>query len=235
MSAPDPELAMAWLAARMIRDREVVFVGIGTPGLAAMIARRLHAPGITMIFESGVIGADPAVLPLSTGSPSVAAGAAMIGDMLDAFATLQQGRIDLGVLSGAQVDRAGNLNSTVLGPYGAPKLRLPGSGGAHDIALLARRTLIVMPHDPKRFVPAVDFVTSPGGRAQAVVTPRAMFDFEGGELRLSGFMPGETPQSVLAGFAWPVPVAADPERLPPPSPAAAAAFATFRSTTGAAA
>jgi glutaconate CoA-transferase, subunit B len=236
------DLAGAWLAARHVRDGEVVFVGIGAPCLAAMLARRLHAPGMTMIFESGVIGADPASPPLSTGSPSVARNAAMVGEMLDAFATLQQGRIDLGLLSAAQVDRFGNLNSTVLGCYASPSLRLPGSGGAHDISVLANRTVIIMPHEPKRFVPQVDFVTSPGisadgrrGGPSAIVTPLAEFSFAAGELTLTGLLAGWEAEQALAGFSWKVPIAKRIDILPAPSAGAASAFASFVQSTRAAA
>lgn len=216
---PDQNALMAWHAASEITDGEVVFVGIGAPGHAAMMARRTHAPAISMVFESGVMGADPRELPLSTGSPSVARDAAMHGSMLDVFSDLQQGRIDVGLLSGAEVDRRGNLNSTAIGGYASPKVRLPGSGGAHDIAVLARRVVIVMPHDPKRFVERVDFVTSPGHRPGrqydvggvrregpvAVVTSRALFRFDDGEMTLAALAPGLTADEALVGFAWPVP------------------------------
>jgi glutaconate CoA-transferase subunit B len=236
----DAELALAWMAARLIDDGEVAFVGIGAPALAAMIAIRRHAPNLTMIFESGVIGANPDTAPLSTGSPSVAQGAAMIGDMLDAFATLQQGRIDVGLLSAAEVDRHGNLNSTVIGPYAAPKLRLPGSGGAHDIALLARRVVIVMPHEPKRFVARVSFNTSPGhadgagagrrpdlhgGGPAALATDKAWFAFENGEMTLAGLRAGVSADEATAGFGWTVPRRTPLEIVPGPDLAARRAFA----------
>ncbi|MBM3611896.1 MAG: hypothetical protein FJX19_02845, partial [Alphaproteobacteria bacterium] len=137
----DAAWRMAFLGARQIAAQETVFVGIGAPCQAAMLARRLGNADMTMIFESGVIGADPQEMPLSTGSPSVAKGAKMTTDMLGVFALLQRGGIGLGILSGAEVDAAGNLNSTVLGSYAQPRLRLPGSGGAHDIALLCRRLM----------------------------------------------------------------------------------------------
>lgn len=158
----DKSLRLAWLGSRLLTDGQLAFVGIGVPSLAAMLAKRTTAPGLRLIYESGVIGANPTEPPLSTGSPSVARGADMIGSMLDVFAMLQAGRIDVGLLSAAQVDRRGNLNATVIGDYGAPKLRLPGSGGAHDIAALASSLVIMMPHEPRRFVERVDFITSPG-------------------------------------------------------------------------
>ena len=226
---PDENTLMAWHAASEIADGEVTFVGIGAPSYAAMMARRTHAPAISMVFESGVMGADPRELPLSTGSPSVARGAAMHGSMLDVFSELQAGRIDVGLLSAAEVDRRGNLNSTVIGGYAAPRVRLPGSGGAHDIAVLARRVVILMPHDPKRFVARVDFVTSPGhlpGRRYdvggirregpvAVVTSRALFRFDDGELTLAAHAPGLDADEILADFVWPVPRRAELTILPP--------------------
>src|SRR5262249_22725912 len=150
------------LAAREIRNGSVCFVGIGVPSLAAITAKKMHAPDMVLIYESGAVDALPPVPPLSTGSPSVVADTAMVTSCLGVFSMLQRGVFDLGMLSAAQVDRFGNLNSTALGPYASPKVRLVGSGGAHDIAVLAKEIMIMMPHDPRRFVEKVDFVTSPG-------------------------------------------------------------------------
>jgi glutaconate CoA-transferase subunit B len=234
VSAPPAEpVRLAALAAREIRDRAVCFVGVGVPSLAAMAAKRHHAAGAVLIYESGAIDTDPPLPPLSTGSPAVVADTAMIGSCLDVFAMLQQGRFDLGLLSAAQVDRFGNLNSTVLGPYAAPRLRLVGSGGAHDIATLAREVLIEMPHDPRRFVERVDFVTSPGLRSAAnglgevrlrgrgptcLVTPRARFSFAAGELTLDALAPGVEEAEALDGFRWTVPRAPQLAQLPPLEP-----------------
>jgi glutaconate CoA-transferase subunit B len=212
------EARIALLAARELGDGETCFVGIGIPSDAACIARHTHAPGLTLIFESGVIGADPPTPPLSTGSPSVVEGAPMIADGLSVFGALQAGRIDVGLLSAAQVDRAGNLNSTVIGPYDAPRLRMVGSGGAHDIACLAPRLVVVMPHDPRRFVERVDFVTSPGGggayaadRARlklghgpvALITSRARFAMGREGWELDAPLAGFSREEALAGIPWP--------------------------------
>jgi len=144
----------------------------------------------------------------------------MIGDCLDVFGDLQAGRIDVGLLSAAQVDRHGNLNSTVIGDYRHPKLRMVGSGGAHDIASMANRVVIVMPHDPRRFVPAVDFITSPGflggggerarcglkGGPHCVITGRGRFVFQNEELHLEHSFHPFTLEQAVEGFGWKVPV-----------------------------
>lgn len=210
------DLQLAWNAATQLHDGERVFVGIGAPAIAAMIARRSHAPCISMLFESGVDCADPQRVPASTGSHEVASGAALHGSMLDAFSQLQSGRIDVGVLSAAQVDPAGNLNSTVIGSYEQPRVRLPGSGGAHDIAALARRVLVVMPHDPRRLVDQVDFVTCRGWDAArlrrvggvlrrgpvAMTTERGLFTLQGAELTLSAVTAGGSASWALEGLSW---------------------------------
>lgn len=213
------EARIALLAARELGDGETCFVGIGIPSDAACIARHTHAPGLTLIFESGVIGADPPSPPLSTGSPSVVEGALMIADGLAVFGALQAGRIDVGLLSAAQVDRVGNLNSTVIGSYEAPKLRMVGSGGAHDIACLAPRLVVVMPHDPRRFVERVDFVTSPGGGASyahdrarlklgagpvSLITGRARFIMGEDGWELDAPLSGFSREEALDGIPWPV-------------------------------
>jgi glutaconate CoA-transferase subunit B len=213
----DTERASA-AAALQLRDGEACFVGIGMPSIAALLAKHTHAPRLALVYESGAYGTEPAELPMSTGSPSVARGAACIGDCSLVFGDLQAGRIDVGLLSAAQVDRRGSLNSTVIGDYRHPKVRLVGSGGAHDIASLAGRTVIVMPHDPRRFVERVDFVTAPGlddeGRRPpgtrgagpvALVTPRATFGFSTGEMTLESVHEGFTADEAVEGFGWDVP------------------------------
>lgn len=212
---------LALAAARELVDAEVCFVGIGNPSDAALLAKHSHAPDMTLIYESGVIGSDPTSKPpLSTGSPSVAEGAAMITDGLAVFAELQAGRIDVGLLSAAQVDPLGNLNSTVIGPYDNPKIRMVGSGGAHDIACLANRLVILMPHDPRRFVDEVDFVTSPGlsdarpglslpPGPVSLITERARFSFECGTVALAATMPGYSEEDAVEGLSWDVEKTAD--------------------------
>jgi glutaconate CoA-transferase, subunit B len=222
------------LAAREIADRNVCFVGIGVPSLAAITAKAVHAPDAVLIYESGAIDCEPPVPPLSTGSPSVVANTAMVTTCLGVFSMLQKGEFDLGLLSAAQVDRYGNLNSTVLGPYDAPKVRLVGSGGAHDIAVLAREIVILMPHDPRRFVSRVDFSTSPGihtarngladlaargGGPRCVITPRARFTFEAGEMTLDAVADGIDEAAAVEGIGWDVPRGRTVRRLAPIEPA----------------
>jgi glutaconate CoA-transferase subunit B len=207
------------LASREIKNGDVLFVGIGIPSLAAICAKHHHAPNAVLIYESGAIDADPPVPPLSTGSPSVVANTSMVASCLGVFSLLQQGHFDLGMLSAAQIDRHGNLNSTMLKRAGKPPMQLVGSGGAHDIALLARRVLLMAPHDPRRFVEHVDFVTSPGVRSAengmadlpirgagpaVLMTPRGRFTFEGGELTLDAVAPGFTADQAVEGFSWTV-------------------------------
>lgn len=220
MSTLPPAAAIALAGALELNDAEVCFVGIGNPSDAALLAKHSHAPDMTLIYESGVIGSDPQTPPLSTGSPSVSNGALMITDGLSVFAELQAGRIDVGLLSAAQVDITGNLNSTVIGDYAAPKLRMVGSGGAHDIACLAKRLVILMPHDARRFVEKVDFSTSPGtsdersklklGRGPAaLITERARFTFATGKAQLAAVMPGFTEAEALEDIPWSIEKSAD--------------------------
>src|SRR3989440_233720 len=158
-----PDEMMATVAARELADGEVVFVGIGLPNLACNLARATHAPNLVLIYESGAVGAVPERLPVSIGDPALVTGSLMVCGMADVFQLfLQNGRIEVGFLGGAQVDRYGNINTTVIGSYERPAVRLPGSGGAAEIAVHARRTLIVAKLNPRAFPEHVDFVTSPG-------------------------------------------------------------------------
>src|SRR3972149_6666191 len=155
---------MVVAAARQLADGQVIFVGIGLPFLAAILAKRIYAPRAVLLCESGIIDGDPGRLPLSVADPALVDGAASIATMLDYFNLyLFGGKVEVGFIGGAQVDRWGNVNSTVIGPYARPKVRLPGSGGACEIAAQAGQVWIVMPQDRRRYVPQVDFITRPGG------------------------------------------------------------------------
>ncbi|HEX7974075.1 MAG TPA: CoA-transferase [Anaerolineales bacterium] len=206
-------------AARLLRDGDAVFVGVGLPNLACNLARRTHAPHLLMIYEAGVIGAQPSRLPLSIGDPTLVSGAASVCSMYDIFTLyLQRGNVDVGFLGGAQIDRYGNINATVIGGYDHPKVRLPGSGGSMEIAAWANRCYVMTPHQKRRFPEKVDFRTSAGflgGRSerdaarlrgagpQAVVTDLGILEpDETGELVLTALHPGATAAAARANTGW---------------------------------
>ncbi|MFQ5790586.1 MAG: CoA-transferase subunit beta [Nitrospinota bacterium] len=151
------------MSSRILEDGKVLFAGVGIPLLAATLAQRTHAPHLTILFEGGVVGPyiDPGKLPPSTNEARTARKANMVPTSTDVLALLQRGYVDYGFMGGAQVDQYGNLNSSFIGDPARPKVRLPGSGGGNDIASLAKM-IVAMPHEKKRFVEKVDFVTSPG-------------------------------------------------------------------------
>lgn len=211
---------MTAVAARELRDGEVVFVGIGLPNIACNLARRTHAPQLVLIYESGAVGAVPERLPVSIGDPALVTGSLMVCGMADVFQLfLQNGRIEVGFLGGAQVDRHGNINTTVIGPYERPKVRLPGSGGASEIALHARRILIIAKLSPRAFPERVDFLTSPGQRVAKVITDKGVLerDQESGELVLAGLYPGVEAPAIQGAVGWPLRARSRLERLEPPS------------------
>jgi glutaconate CoA-transferase subunit B len=222
-------------AARLLRDGDVVFVGVGLPNLACNLARRTHAPDLVMIYEAGVIGAQPARLPLSIGDPTLVSGALAVCSMYDIFAFyLQRGNVDVGFLGGAQIDRYGNINATVIGDYNHPKVRLPGSGGSMEIAAWANRCYIITPHQKRRFPESVDFRTSAGflgGRAereaarlrgggpQAVVTNLGILEpDENGELVLAALHPGATVEQARENTGWSLKAVAQPRMTAAPTP-----------------
>lgn len=195
---------MCVLAAREIGDGDVVFVGIGLPNLACNLARATHAPNMTLIYESGAVGAVPDRVPPSIGDPALVTGSLMVTSMSDIFQSfLQNGKIQVGFLGGAQVDKRGNINTTVVGPYGAPKVRLPGSGGACEIAQHAQRVLIVTKLDKRAFPEKVDFITSNGKRVKKVITNMGILEpDETGELTLTALYPGVTFEQVQENVGW---------------------------------
>ena len=148
-----PDEMMAVEAARRLRDGDVCFVGIGLPSLAANLARATHAPGAVLVYESGTIGAKPSELPLSIGDGELAETADLVVSVPEMFGYwLQGGRVDVGFLGAAQIDRFGNLNSTVIGDYDSPKVRLPGAGGAPEIATAAREVFVMLRQTRRAFV-----------------------------------------------------------------------------------
>ncbi len=163
MTSFTPDEIMVTRAANELRNGEVVFVGIGLPNLACNLARRLQAPGLILIYESGAVGAVPSRLPLSIGDPCLVTDSISVCSMVEIFNYyLQGGLIDVGFLGGAQVDRFGNINSTVIGDYQYPKVRLPGSGGACEISIHAKKIIIILKQNKKTFPEKIDFITTPG-------------------------------------------------------------------------
>lgn len=213
-----PQELMVCQAARQLRDGEVVFVGIGLPNLACNLARRLHAPKLVLIYESGAVGADPKRLPISIGDPSLVTNSLGVFSMFDVFNFyLQGGLIDVGFLQGVQIDRFGNLNTTIIGDYQHPKVRLPGSGGACEIAILAKRVFVIAPQSKRAFPERVDFVTSPGfvdgpegrrklglpgGGPVMVITNLGCYEFAEGEMMLTSLHPGCTVEQVKENTGW---------------------------------
>lgn len=195
---------MCVLAAREIKDGDVVFVGIGLPNLACNLARATHAPNMTLIYESGAVGAVPDRVPPSIGDPALVTGSLMVCPMTDIFQYfLQNGKIQVGFLGGAQVDRFGNINTTVVGPYEQPKVRLPGSGGACEIARHAQRVLIVTKLDKRAFPAKVDFITSTGTRVKKVITNMGILEpGTSAELELTSLYPGIQAEQVQANLGW---------------------------------
>lgn len=225
------EMMVTRAAGRLAND-DTVLVGIGLPNLACNLAKRTHAPDLEMIYESGTIGSDPPAFPLSIGDPMLASGARSIVPMYQVFTRyLQSGRLDVGFLGGAQVDRWGNINSTVIGEYDDPKVRLPGSGGACAIASNVNKTLIITPHQQRRFPEKVDFVTSPGyrggrdGRAEkglrggpeAVITDKAIMNFdEHGEMYVDTIHPDASEESIQGATGWELTIPDDVGSTPQP-------------------
>ena len=213
---------MAVIAAREIKDGEVVFAGTGLPMLGVMLAQHTHAPNCCIIFEAGTAASQLAHLPMSVGDPRTLRGAAMAVGLYEVFSyVLQAGRVDLGFLSGAQIDRFGNINSTSIGANPLhPEVRFSGSGGACDVACLAGRTIIIALHEKRRFPETIDYITSPGwlqggdsrhkaglmgGGPSAVVTTRGVMRFrpDSKAMYLASYHPGLTAKAVAdeTGFA----------------------------------
>src|SRR5215212_4091980 len=226
---------MAVTAARALDNRDVCFVGIGAPSLACNLARLTHAPGITLIYESGTIGARPNVLPLSIGDPELSETALCTVSVPEMFQYwLQGGRISVGFLGGAQLDRFANINSSVIGPYARPQVRLPGGGGAPEIAILCGQIYVVMPQTRRSFVEQVDFITSfgfgTGGDHRArlglrtqgptlVVTDLCVMrpDPATKELVVTSLHPGGTREQIAENTGWALRFAERVEETPPPT------------------
>jgi glutaconate CoA-transferase subunit B len=236
MSYTDTEI-MVTEAAKQLEDGERAFVGIGVPMLACNLAKSTHAPNLELVYESGVVGAPVSRggVPTSIADPKLASNSTAIYPMHDSFSrVLQGGKIDVGFLGGAQIDRFGNINSSVIGDYEDPDVRLPGSGGACEIASNAKRFMIITPHERRRFPEEVDFVTSPGhvdaeggrdahglegGGPSTVITDKAVMRFDdGGEMYVDQLHPGVTRDEVQEATGWDLPFAEDVGETAEPTP-----------------
>ncbi|MBK8049496.1 MAG: CoA-transferase subunit beta [Anaerolineales bacterium] len=222
-----PAEMMIVVAARKLAGVRTVFVGVGMPNIACNLARRTVAPNLELIYESGVYGAQPARLPLSIGDPTLVSGATSVVSMADLFGLyLQRGLVQVALLGGAQIDRYGNLNTTVIGDYAHPRTRLPGSGGACEIAINAQQLFMIMRLKRRAFVEKLDFVTSPGHLGDAnrraafglpgagpslVITDKAVLDFANSEreMQVAELYPQVTLAEVQAETGWPLRAAAN--------------------------
>jgi glutaconate CoA-transferase, subunit B len=204
------EELMAIEAARRLSNDTVCFVGIGLPSTAANLARRTHAPDCVLVYESGTIGAKPTELPLSIGDGELAETADSVVSVPEMFAYwLQGGRIDVGFLGAAQIDRHGNLNSTVIGDYDSPTVRLPGGGGAPEIATSCQDVFVMLRQSPRTFVERLDFTTSVGDRVRVVITDLGILEPVDGELTLVATHPGVSADDARAATGWELRVADD--------------------------
>ncbi len=250
MSAPASSAdCMTVAAARLLRDHDVCFVGIGLPSKAANLARMTHAPRLVLIYEAGPIGAKPSVLPLSIGDGELARTADAVVSTQEIFRYwLQGGRVDVGFLGAAQIDRFANINTTVIGPYDRPRVRLPGAGGAPEIAAHARDVLLILPQSARTFVRKLDFVTSvgfgeggdhrkrlgfPGAGPVAVVTDLGLLrpDPTTKELVLTELQPGVSVEQAVAATGWPLRVAPDARTMPAPTAEELAALRHLEGTS----
>jgi glutaconate CoA-transferase subunit B len=227
---------LAVIASRQLRDDTIVFAGVGVPLMAAALARQRHAPRLTLVIEGGIIGPEiaPGRLPISTNEMRAGRRATMLPAITDAFLFAQRGFVDVGFMGGAQIDRYGNLNTSAIGDYWKPKVRLPGTGGANDIASLCREVIIVTPHEKRRFVERVDFVTSPawlrgdgsrraagllfGGVSRVVTTLGILgFDPESKRMRIEATHPGVSVADIKANTGFELLEAPRIETTEPPS------------------
>ena len=209
---------MAVEASRRLTSDSVCFVGIGLPSLAANLARRTHAPGCVLVYESGTIGAKPEHLPLSIGDGELAETADAVVSVPEMFSYwLQGGRIGVGFLGAAQIDRHGNLNSTVIGDYAHPNVRLPGGGGAPEIATSVENVFVMLRHSKRALVPELDFTTSVGDNVRVVVTDLGILEPRDGELTLTAVHTGVDSGDAVDATGWELRVADDVRQTAPPT------------------
>ncbi len=235
MAEYSPSEIMVTRAARELENAEVVFVGIGLPNLACNLARRMQAPDLILIYESGAVGAVPSRLPLSIGDPCLVTDSISVCSMVEVFYYyLQGGLIDIGFLGGAQVDRYGNINSTVIGDYHKPKVRLPGSGGACEISIHAKKIILILNQNKKTFPESVDFITTPGlinadnprekmgipgSGPSLVITDFGVYKFsdDTSEMVLTELHPGVSLEDVKGTISWDIRVTDALKTTDPPT------------------
>jgi glutaconate CoA-transferase subunit B len=231
------------MSARALKNRDVVFGGAGLPLVSAILAQNTHAPRLTILFEGGVIGPRviPGRLPPSTNEARCAWGASKLLSITDVLLLMQRGYVDYGFLGGAQIDRHGNLNSSFIGDPDSPKVRLPGTGGANDIASMTK-VIVAMRHEKRRFVEDVDFITSPGylkggrsrqdaglpaGGVHLVITHLGLLDFDRrrGRMRLKSLHPGVDPQEMRENTGFELVI---PKKVPKTKPPTAKELSSLR-------
>ncbi|MEN8097531.1 MAG: CoA-transferase [Chloroflexota bacterium] len=235
MTNYSPNELLICVAARMFEDARTCFVGTGIPMLAASLAQRLYAPNLVAVFEFGGTGAQLEELPIAVGGMRTFHKAAAATGICDVMETAQRGFIDYGFIGGAQIDPYGNLNSTVIGDYDAPKVRLPGSGGGNDVGSLCWQTIALMKHDKRRFVPKVDFITTPGylsgpgareraglpansGPLAVISTLCTMtFETETCLMQVKSLHPGVTVDQVVENTGFDIGLAPDMDQNQPPT------------------
>jgi glutaconate CoA-transferase, subunit B len=199
------------VAARSLAGKRSCFIGVGRPSTAALLARMVHNPDLVLVYESGTIGAKPHRVPLSIGDGELAETADFVVSVPEMFNYwIGPGRVQVAFLGAAQVDRHANLNSTVIGDYAHPKTRLPGAGGAPEIATGCEEVVVIAPHSPRTFVERLDFLTTTGARTTAVITDLGVLEpGAGGELTLTQVHPGTTVDEIRAQTGWELRVAAE--------------------------
>jgi glutaconate CoA-transferase subunit B len=206
------------VAARSLIGKRSCFIGVGRPSTAAILARMVHNPDLVLVYESGTIGAKPYRVPLSIGDGELAETADLVVSVPEMFNYwIGPGRVQVAFLGAAQVDRHANLNSTVIGPYDHPRTRLPGAGGAPEIATGCEEVVVIAPHSPRTFVERLDVRTTTGARTSAVITDLGVLEPRGGELTLTALHPGVTVEQAREATGWQLRVAQEVASTPPPT------------------
>jgi glutaconate CoA-transferase subunit B len=236
VTEPAPDELMTINAARDLRDGQVCLVGVGPPNAAANLARRLHAPGCVLVYESGAIGAQPTRLPLSIGDDDLAATSLELVGVVEMFNFwIGGGRIDVGFLGAAQIDRRANLNTTAIGEYEHPKVRLPGAGGAPEIAACAKSVIVIVRHSPRTFVEKLDFVTSLGhqrGHTVVITDLGVLRPADDGELELMALHPGVELDQAREATGWELRVSDELDRTDPVTAEELDALRDLRASAG---